>query len=94
LFYQCSIDFSQTPIVIHGTPDWKQGVNGEGNVLFYDDKSGDNVPFDVIQKQAFRPFSQKVPDHIQQSPVSTIITWLTFRISNTLLPKSQKRYSK
>ena len=52
---------------------------------FYEDKSGDTLPFSAIRKQAFLPFSQKRNERTTNADHPLLVTWLRFRIRNANL---------
>ena len=49
---------------------------------FYEDKSGDTLPFSAIQKQAFLPFARKRNERTTNADHPLLVTWLRFRIRN------------
>lgn len=51
---------------------------------FFEDTSGDTLPLSVIQKQPFRPFAQKRNERTSNADKPLLVTWLRFRIQNTL----------
>ena len=73
------------PVQLSGTPNWLKPLDITGQTLFYEDVSGVPQPFSVIRRQAFRPFAQKQQTYGKpaQSAISTIVTWLEFRVQNT-----------
>lgn len=73
------------PIQLNGKPDWLKPLNITNYAWFYDDLSGLPESFGVIHQQRFRPFSQRQQTYAKpsQSEVTTIVTWLAFRIQNT-----------
>ena len=71
------------PIVVDGTPTWTQPLEIASRTWFYEDLSGLPLPFSAIRQQPFRPFFRKQADHLTPSAVSTIVTWLAFRVQNT-----------
>ncbi|GAB2558577.1 7TM-DISM domain-containing protein [Spirosoma aerophilum] len=72
-------------IQLKGTPDWLKPLDIASYAWFYDDLSGLPEPFQVIHQQRFRPFVQRQQTYAKpsQSKVTTIVTWLAFRIQNT-----------
>lgn len=70
-------------VPINGTLEGTAPLNIASNTLFFRDTTGNDLPFAAIRGQLFRPFAQKPPEHLKPSPVSTINTWLLFRVQNT-----------
>ncbi len=71
------------PIRVPGTPAWTQGVDIGKYVQSFDDLSGIPLSFAEVQQQRFTPFRPKAFRLATPSPVSTIVTWLRFRVQNT-----------
>jgi sensor histidine kinase YesM len=73
------------PIQLNSTPNWTKPLDIASHSLFYDDLSGLPEPFPVIRRHGFLPFAQKQQTYRNppQSKVSTIVTWLAFRVQNT-----------
>ncbi len=75
---------AQKPFVVHGTPNWENGVFINESVLFYEDKAREPLTLAQVQQlQTFRPFSEKRNERVTKSPVTAIRTWLKFVIQNT-----------
>jgi hypothetical protein len=50
---------------------------------FYEDRSGDTLPFAVVRQQRFRPFAEKRNERATFSDRSMMVTWLRFSIRNS-----------
>jgi hypothetical protein len=75
---------SQTPVIIHGTPDWSEGKDIDRNVLFYEDKARNELTMNQVQRaKALRPYAEKRNERTTNSEVTVIRTWLKFNIQNT-----------
>lgn len=87
-FFLCLSSFhisqSQTPVILHGTPDWSEGIDIGQHVLYYEDKSRKVLTLKQVQRlDAFKPYAEKRDERITNSDVTVIRTWLKFKVQNT-----------
>jgi signal transduction histidine kinase len=75
---------AQKPIVVHGTPDWKEGIDISTSILFYEDKERTLLTLAQVQQlQTLRPYAEKRNERTSNSDVTVMRTWLKFVIQNT-----------
>jgi hypothetical protein len=75
---------AQKPIVVHGTPDWKEGMDIGASILFYEDKAHTLLTLAQVQQlQTLRPYAEKRNERTTNSDVTVMRTWLKFIIQNT-----------
>jgi len=80
LYYNSSP--AQVPVVFKGQPDLKGPINIIPHTLFYEDISGDTLPFAQIKTKHFIPLA-KTFTVLQTAERPLIVNWLKFRVQNT-----------
>ncbi|MCU0341689.1 MAG: histidine kinase, partial [Spirosomaceae bacterium] len=79
------LTFAQTPVVIHGKPDWTEGRDIGAQVFFYEDKARTPLTLAQVQQKikTFRPYLEKRNERTTESDLTVMRTWLTFKVQNT-----------
>jgi signal transduction histidine kinase len=76
--------WAQKPIVVQGTPDWKEGIDISESIVFYEDKERTLLTLEQVQQlQNLRPYAEKRNERTTNSDVTVMRTWLKFVVQNT-----------
>jgi signal transduction histidine kinase len=76
--------WAQKPIVVQGTPDWKEGIDISESIVFYEDKERTLLTLEQVQQlQNLRPYAEKRNERLTNSDVAVMRTWLKFVVQNT-----------
>lgn len=70
------------PLRITRSPRWEKPIDLAAYTTFYKVPPGDDPTLADVQKQLFRPFSEKTNERSKGNASTTDITWLSFQISN------------
>ena len=73
---------AQDTIVLHGQPDWKQGLDIADSCVFYEETLNKALSFEEAKQQVFVPYTKELQrQKFSNRPL--IIQWLKFIIRNT-----------